>query len=34
MFALLSLCMPFAAVGCYEIQKSLERREQERHAND
>ncbi len=34
LFAVLSLGMPLTALGLYDLQKSLERREQERHADD
>jgi hypothetical protein len=34
LFAVLSVGMPLTALGLYDLQKSLERREQERHAED
>ena len=34
LFAVLSMGMPLTALGLYDLQKSLERREQERHADD
>ena len=34
LFAVLSVGMPLTALGLYDLQKSLERGEQERHAND
>lgn len=34
LFAVLSVGMPLAALGLYDLQRSLERREQERHAED
>ena len=34
LFAVLSVGMPLTALGLYDLRKSLEREEQERHAND
>lgn len=34
LFAVLSVGMPLTALGLYDLQAALERRAQERHAND
>ena len=34
LLALLSVGMPLTALGLYDLQKSLERKAQERHAED